>query len=98
MAKSPVSFVSTRSLNHLGLVAGTLKELGIPERIDQILSSEDVRATKKVKVSECVSAMILNGLGFANEALYMVSTFFENKPLDRLINPGLKAEFLNSSG
>jgi hypothetical protein len=41
MAKSPVSFVSTQSLNHLGLVAGTLKELGIPERIDQILSSED---------------------------------------------------------
>lgn len=95
MAKSPVSFVSTQSLNHLGLVAGTLKELGIPERIDQILASENIQATKHVKVSECVSAMILNGLGFANEALYMVSTFFENKPLDRLINPGLRAEFLN---
>jgi transposase len=95
MGNSPVSFVSTKSLNHLGLVAGTLKELGIPEKIDQLLGPENVQATKNVKVSECVSAMILNGLGFANQALYLIPTFLENKPVERLINPGVIAEFFN---
>ncbi|MBF0543018.1 MAG: IS1634 family transposase [Candidatus Riflebacteria bacterium] len=95
MPKSHVPFVATQNLNHLGLVASTIKELGIPEQIDQTLGSEKSQVTKYVKVSECVSAMILNGLGFANQALYMVPNFFENKPLDRLINSGVKAEFLN---
>ena len=91
-----VSSLKTENLNHLGLVAGTIKDLGIPDIIDQMLSSDfNQHATKHVKISECISAMILNGLGFDNGALYMVSNFFEDKPLDRLIRDGLKAEHLN---
>jgi transposase len=42
-----------------------------------------------------VKAMILNGLGFVNRALYLTPHFFEGKPLDRLLGPGIQAEHLN---
>jgi transposase len=39
--------------------------------------------------------MILNGLGFVNQRLYLVSKFFEDKPVGRLIAEGIEAEHLN---
>ena len=39
--------------------------------------------------------MILNGLGFANRSLYLVSHFFQDKPIERLIGEGILAEHLN---
>lgn len=39
--------------------------------------------------------MILNSLGFVNQRLYLVSKFFEDKPVDRLISAGIEAEHLN---
>jgi len=41
--------------------------------------------------------MILNGLGFTNDRLYLVPRFFQNKPVDRLIGPGIESEHLNYS-
>lgn len=89
-----ISSITTKPLNHLGLVAGMIKELGIPDKIDQFLGDKK-QATKFVTVGECVSAMIINGLGFTNKALYLVPTFFSNKPIDRLISPNVTAEHLN---
>jgi transposase len=40
-------------------------------------------------------ALIINGLGFTDERLYVVSQFFQNKPVERLIGKGVKAEHLN---
>ena len=39
--------------------------------------------------------MILNGLGVVNRALYLTPHFFEGKPLERLLGPGIQAEHLN---
>jgi len=39
-----------------------------------------------------VCAMILNGLGFINTALYMTPRFFYDKPLDLLLGEGVTAE------
>jgi len=39
-----------------------------------------------------VSAMLLNGLGFMNDRLYMVEQFFSDKPVDKLIGAGIVAE------
>ena len=39
--------------------------------------------------------MVLNGLGFVNQQLYLVPHFFQNKPLPRLIAPGIEARHLN---
>src|SRR5215468_4234889 len=83
----------TQVLDHLGLVAGMFEELGITEVID--------RATKQdlemriVTAGHAVKAMVLNGLGFINQQLYLVPHFFQNKPISRLIAPGIQASHLN---
>src|SRR5437867_5468699 len=83
----------TQVLDHLGLVAGMFEELGITEVID--------RATKQdpemriVTAGHAVKAMVLNGLGFINQQLYLVPHFFQHKPLSRLIAPGIQASHLN---
>jgi transposase len=48
-----------------------------------------------VTVGHAVKAMVLNGLGFVNQQLYLVPHFFQNKPLARLIAPGIQASQLN---
>jgi transposase len=40
-------------------------------------------------------AMILNGRGFSNRRLCLVSQFFANKPVERLLGPGITGEDLN---
>jgi len=35
--------------------------------------------------------MILNGLGFANRALYLMPHFFKDKPVERLLGKGIEA-------
>ena len=89
----PVKF-TTRKLDHLGLVAGMVRQLGIVKSIDDLLGSKSA-VTKNVSVGECVAAMIINGLGFANQALYLVPRFFANKPVNRLIGSHLTPEDLN---
>jgi transposase len=39
--------------------------------------------------------MVLNGLGFSNRQLYLVSQFFEDKPVEHLLGRGLSAADLN---
>jgi transposase len=39
--------------------------------------------------------MVLNGLGFVNQQLYLVPSFFHNKPLERLVGLKIQAEHLN---
>jgi len=36
--------------------------------------------------------MVLNGLGFAEQALYLTPHFFRDKPVERLIGEGIEAE------
>ncbi|NQY65674.1 MAG: DUF4277 domain-containing protein [Alteromonadaceae bacterium] len=39
--------------------------------------------------------MMINGLGFTGLTLHMYSQYFEDKPLDRLIGPGILPEYIN---
>lgn len=39
--------------------------------------------------------MVINGLGFANQRLYLVPQFFEGKPVESLIGAGVKPADLN---
>jgi transposase len=48
-----------------------------------------------VTAGHAVKAMVLNGLGFLNQQLYLVPRFFQNKPISRLIAPGIQASHLN---
>src|SRR5262245_3023125 len=83
----------TQILDHLGLVAGMFEELGITEVIDQ--ATQQNPEMRIVTAGHAVKAMLLNGLGFLNQQLYLVPHFFQNKPLSRLIAPGIQASHLN---
>src|SRR5712692_7274434 len=72
-------------LDHLGLVAGMFDELGIGEVVDK--ATQQNPAMRDLTGGEAVKAMVLNGLGFVNQALSLVPRFFQNKPPSRLIAP-----------
>jgi transposase len=83
----------TQILDHLGLVAGMFEELGITEVIDKATQQDPEMHI--VTAGHAVKAMVLNGLGFINQQLYLVAHFFQNKPISRLIAPGIQASHLN---
>ena len=85
----------SKVLDHLGLVSGMVEELNMVETIDNVIV-QDMK-DRNVSVGQCVLAMILNGLGYANKRLYLVSKFFESKPIERLIGEGVESSHLNDS-
>ncbi|MCP3673473.1 MAG: IS1634 family transposase, partial [Gammaproteobacteria bacterium] len=84
---------STKGLDHLGLVAGMNKELGIAKIIDSALP--DQSSEKLISCGQLVEAMILNGLGFVGRTLHMYPQYFKERPVERLIGKGIKAEYIN---
>jgi transposase len=80
-------------LDHLGLVAAMYEELGSGTVIDHTIAQDTTKRT--VSRGQAVKAMGLNGLGFVNQQLYLVPSFFHNKPTARLIGPGIEAAHLN---
>src|SRR5918992_303383 len=80
-------------LDHLGLVAGMFDELGIGDVLDQ--ATQQNPELRDLTVGEAVKAMVLNGLGFINQALYLVPRFFHNKPTYQLISPRVTPKQLN---
>jgi transposase len=82
---------STQSLDHLGIVAGICRQIGLIEQIDSYVGTTG----RKVSVGESVQAMVLNALGFVGRPLYLTPEFFSNKPVDLLIREGLTAEDFN---
>jgi transposase len=67
--------------------------LGITAVIDKATQQDP--AMRIVTAGHAVKAMVLNGLGFLNQQLYLVPHFFQNKPLSRLIAPGIQASHLH---
>jgi transposase len=68
-------------------------ELGIGDVLDRAMQHNP--ETRIVTVGNAVKAMVLNGLGFMNQQLYLVPKFFQNKPTQRLIAPGIDAQHLH---
>ena len=84
--------VRVERVDHLGVIAEVIKDLGLIEMIDARLvpdSQEDITP------GEAVAGMILNGLGFSNRPLSLTPRFFANKPLDLLFHDGVCAEMFN---
>lgn len=86
-----VTEYQTERLDHLGIVAGVCREIGLAASLDAVDEGEHER----VSVGTATVAMVLNGLGFSNRRLYLVSQFFANKPVEHLLGPGIMAEDLN---
>jgi transposase len=86
--------IDVQDLDHLGIIAGIVDEIGIVEVIDKEIGT-DVR--EKVSAGQIVKAMIINCMGFLTAPLYLFSEFFEGKATEHLIGAGIKAEYLNDS-
>lgn len=86
--------VSSEQLGHLGLVASTIGELGIIEKIDARLALNENKGGI-VSYGRRVAAMVLNGLGFMNSRLSMTTHFFQDKPVAHLLDSEVNAEHLN---
>jgi transposase len=84
--------VRVERFDHLGLIASTIKDLGLIAMIDARLAPDE---QETLTPGEAVAGMILNGLGFANKPLTLTPQFFANKPLDLLFRQGVQAEMFN---
>lgn len=84
--------LSIKRLDHLGIVAGVMKELEFIKKIDELLEADK---QNEVTPGEAVTAMILNGLGYTNRPTTLTPQFFETKPMDKLIRSGIRSEQLN---
>jgi transposase len=78
-------------LDHLGIVAGVCQEIGLAAYLDALAGPSQ----QQVSVGTATVAMILNGLGFSNRRLYLVSQFFATKPVEHLLGPGITADMLH---
>src|SRR2546428_3847718 len=87
-----MALVHVERLDHLGLSAGMIKDLGLIRMIDTRLVPDE---QEEITPGEAVAGMILNGLGFANRPLSLTPQFFANRPLDLLFREGVHAEMFN---
>ena len=84
--------IQIKNLDHLGIVAGIIDDIGIVEKINELLGTD---CREKVNSGEVVKAIILNGLGFVSQPLYLFPKFFEDKAIEHLFGQGIKAEDFN---
>ena len=84
--------VEIKNLDHLGIVAGIIDEIGIVEKVNKLIG---IDSREKINCGEVVKAIILNGLGFVSQPLYLFSNFFQDKAVEHLLGKGVKAEDLN---
>jgi transposase len=80
-------------LDHLGLVSGFCKEIGLEELINQHMP----KASHNSMISNgmLLIAMILNGLGFVSRTLHMYPEYFSEKPTERLLGKGILPSHIN---
>ena len=84
--------IQVKNLDHLGIVAGIVDQIGLVEEIDRLIEPHPQQI---ISTGQVVKAMILNGLGFVSAPLYLFSEFFVGKATEHLIGEGIKPEHLN---
>lgn len=81
-----------KNLNHLGIIAGIIDEIGIVEIVNEQLGTDNKEI---VNPGVVIKAIILNGLGFVARPLYLFPQFFEDKATAHLLGQGIFPEHLN---
>jgi len=87
--------MKSKALDHLGLISGMWDKLELGLAIDQVIP-QDIDQ-RNISLGTACKALVINGLGFTQRTLYMVSSFFENKPLDILLGEGITSDHLNDT-
>ena len=81
-----------KTINHLGIIAGIIDEIGIVEIINEQLGTHPEEI---VSPGIMIKATILNGLGFVSQPLYLFPKFFEDKATEHLLGKGILPQHLN---
>ena len=82
----------TKRIDHLGILAGVIKDLKIIELINKRLS-QDPR--EEISIGEAIAGMIINGLGFSDRPMSLTPQFFRNKAMDRLFRKEVTGDHFN---
>ena len=61
------------------------QEIGLAAYLD----AQEPESHRQVSVGTATVVMQLNGLGFSNRRLYLVSQFFEHQPIEHRLGPGI---------
>ena len=84
--------VKIKTINHLGIVAGIIDKIGIVDIINKQLG---IDKQEIVNSGEIVKAILLNGLGFVSQPLYLFPKFFQDKATEHLLGKGINSSHLN---
>ena len=84
--------IQVKNLDHLGLIAGIIDELGIVDTINDLVG---IQPGEIVSAGVVVKAILLNGLGFVSRPLYLFPQFFQDKATEHLLGFGILPEHLN---
>ena len=88
-----ISKYDVKRLDHLGLVAGFCKEIGLNEWIDSNFPKESHNS--HITNGQLFVAMLLNGLGFVSRTLHVYPEYFKDIPTDRLLGEGVLPRHIN---
>ena len=86
--------IDVQDIDHLGIVAGIVDEIGLVEIVDELLGTHE---QEQVSSGQVVKALILNCMGFLTAPLYLFSQFFEGKATEHLIGEGIEPKHLNDT-
>ncbi len=87
-----LSDVEVKRLDHHGIVAGVIKDIGLVERIDDCLG---FYGNETISAGQVVAGMIMNGLGFSHRSLSLSQEFFLHIPIERLLGENVTHQELN---
>jgi len=76
----------------LGLVASVLDRIRLVQTVDRLVGP---RPGEKVSTGMALKAALLNALGFVAAPLYLFGHFFQGKPTEHLLGPGITPDLLN---
>ncbi len=84
--------IQVQTINHLGIIAGIIDEIGIVEIINEQLG---IQAQEKLSAGIIVKSIILNAMGFLSQPLYLFPQFFNDKATEHLFGEGILPEDFN---
>lgn len=89
---SSTSKAEIKNIDHLGIVAGLIDEIGIVETINSKLG---IDPREKISAGILVKAILINGLGFVSRPLYLFSQFFDDKGIKILLGEDVESDYIN---
>ncbi len=84
--------IQVQTINHLGIIAGIIDEIGIVEIINEQLG---IYPQEKLSCGIIVKSIILNAMGFVSRPLYLFPQFFNDKATEHLFGEGIFPEDFN---